>query len=110
MIIFNSENRFALDCTPEQAACLRRQFGGRRYARNWAVRTLKNDLDRYRETGRERTSPHWPPCASGGTRPRTPSAWIGRAVRHGGRPPSPPRPVMGEPPGPGEHDHVRAPV
>ena len=37
---------FALDCTPEQAACVRRQFGGRRYARNWAVRTLKEDLDR----------------------------------------------------------------
>ncbi len=33
--------QFALDCTPEQEACLRRQFGGRRYARNWAVRTLK---------------------------------------------------------------------
>jgi hypothetical protein len=26
--------QFALDCTPEQAACVRRQFGGRRYARN----------------------------------------------------------------------------
>jgi hypothetical protein len=31
---------FALDCTPEQEASLRRQFGGRRYAHNWAVRTL----------------------------------------------------------------------
>jgi putative transposase len=48
---------FALDCTPEQAASLRRQFGGRRYARNWAVRTLKNDLDRYRETGQETEKP-----------------------------------------------------
>ena len=48
---------FALDCTPGQAACLRRQFGGRRYARNWAVRTLKDDLDRYRETGQETEKP-----------------------------------------------------
>jgi putative transposase len=45
--------QFALDCTPEQAACVRRQFGGRRYARNWAVRTLKEDITRYRETGEE---------------------------------------------------------
>lgn len=42
---------FALDCTPDQAACVRRQFGGRRYARNWAVRTLKQDIARYRDTG-----------------------------------------------------------
>ena len=49
--------RFALDCTPEQEACLRRQFGGRRYARNWAVRTLKEDITRYRETGEETAVP-----------------------------------------------------
>ncbi|MQA60920.1 MAG: transposase [Actinophytocola sp.] len=42
---------FALDCTPAEAACVRRQFGGRRYARNWAVRTLKQDLTRYHESG-----------------------------------------------------------
>jgi putative transposase len=48
---------FALDCTPEQAACVRRQFGGRRYARNWAVRTLKDDLARYREVGEETEKP-----------------------------------------------------
>jgi putative transposase len=48
---------FALDCTPEQAARLRRQFGGRRYARNWAVRTLKDDLARYREAGEETEKP-----------------------------------------------------
>jgi putative transposase len=48
---------FALDPSAEQAACLRRQFGGRRYARNWAVRTLKADLDRYRETGEETEKP-----------------------------------------------------
>ena len=49
--------QFALDCTPEQAACVRRQFGGRRYARNWAVRTLKGDLTRYRETGEQTGAP-----------------------------------------------------
>jgi putative transposase len=48
---------FALDCTPEQAAVIRRQFGGRRYARNWAVRTLKEDLGRYRETGEQTDAP-----------------------------------------------------
>jgi putative transposase len=48
---------FALDPSPEQAACLRRQFGGRRYARNWAVRTLKEDLDRYHATGEETGKP-----------------------------------------------------
>ena len=48
---------FALDPTPAQAACLRRQFGGRRYARNWAVRTLKADLDRYHATGEETDKP-----------------------------------------------------
>jgi putative transposase len=48
---------FALDPTPAQAACLRRQFGGRRYARNWAVRTLKEDLDRYHATGEDTEKP-----------------------------------------------------
>lgn len=43
--------QFMLDLTPEQAACLRRQFGGRRKARNWCVAALKADLARYRETG-----------------------------------------------------------
>jgi hypothetical protein len=49
--------QFALDCTPEQAACVRRQFGGRRYGRNWAVRALKQDLTRYRETGEQTGAP-----------------------------------------------------
>jgi hypothetical protein len=49
--------QFALDCTPEQAACLRRQFGGRRFARNWAVRTLKEDITAYQETGEETEAP-----------------------------------------------------
>jgi putative transposase len=48
---------FALDPSPEQAACLRRHFGGRRYARNWAIRTLKTDLDRYQETGEQAAAP-----------------------------------------------------
>jgi putative transposase len=48
---------FALDPSPEQEACLRRQFGARRYARNWAVRTLKADLDRYHATGEETEKP-----------------------------------------------------
>ena len=48
---------FALDCTPEQEASLRRQFGGRRYARNWAVRTLKDDLDRYHVTAQDTEKP-----------------------------------------------------
>ena len=49
--------QFALDCTPEQAACVRRQFGGRRYALNWAVRTLKSDIDAYRATGAQTDKP-----------------------------------------------------
>jgi putative transposase len=52
--------RFALDPTAEQAACVRRQFGGRRYARNWAVRTLKEDLARYRQTGEQTAKPSLP--------------------------------------------------
>jgi putative transposase len=49
--------QFALDCTPEQEACLRRQFGGRRYARNWAVRTIKEDITAYQETGEQTEAP-----------------------------------------------------
>ncbi|MPZ53488.1 MAG: transposase [Acidimicrobiia bacterium] len=48
---------FALDPTPEQTACVSRQFGGRRKARNWAVATLKADLRRYHETGKETEKP-----------------------------------------------------
>jgi putative transposase len=51
---------FALDCTPEQAACVTRHFGARRYARNWAVRTLMEDLDRYRAAGEETGKPTLP--------------------------------------------------
>ncbi len=42
---------FALDPSPAQAACLRRQFGGRRYARNWAVRTSKKTWTGTRRPG-----------------------------------------------------------
>jgi putative transposase len=52
--------QFALDPTPAQAACVRRQFGGRRYARNWAVRILKADLARYRAAGQETDRPSLP--------------------------------------------------
>jgi putative transposase len=49
--------QFALDLTAEQAACVRRQFGARRYAHNWTVRTLKNDLAAYHATGAESPVP-----------------------------------------------------
>lgn len=52
--------QFALDPTPEQAACMRRQFGGRRKARNWAVARLKADLDAYHATGDETERPSLP--------------------------------------------------
>lgn len=48
---------FALDPTPVQAAVVRRQFGGRRYARNWTVRVLREDLDRYHATGEATAKP-----------------------------------------------------
>jgi hypothetical protein len=35
--------QFTLDLTGNQASMVRRQFGGRRYAYNWAVRTMKAD-------------------------------------------------------------------
>jgi putative transposase len=36
---------------------VQRQFGGRRYARNWAVRTLRKDRAQDRETGQEADAP-----------------------------------------------------
>lgn len=48
---------FALDPTPEQVACVHRQFGGRRYAHNWAVRTLKEHMDRFQATDEETDRP-----------------------------------------------------
>jgi putative transposase len=38
---------FALDLTGGQVGVLARQFGGRRYAYNWAVRTLKDDIEAF---------------------------------------------------------------
>lgn len=52
--------QFTLDPAPEQTACLRRQFGGRRKARNWAVATLKADLAAYHETGEATEKPSLP--------------------------------------------------
>lgn len=49
--------QFTLDPTVEQAACVRRQFGGRRKARNWAVATLKADLAAFHATGVETERP-----------------------------------------------------
>jgi putative transposase len=49
--------QFALDCTLEQAACVRRQFGGRRYAYNWAVRKMKTDLVAFHATTTESPPP-----------------------------------------------------
>ncbi|HEX7163257.1 MAG TPA: transposase, partial [Trebonia sp.] len=76
---------FALDCTPGQAACVRRQFGGRRYARNWAVRTLKDDIARYRETGEA----WWPEISkeafADGVRAAVDGYWNWQASRAGTR-------------------------
>jgi hypothetical protein len=72
--------QFALDLTPEQAACMRRQFGGRRYAYNWAVRTMKADIAAYHA---DRTGS--PPPSMIGMRKVEPGQ--GRRVRgcrHGG--------------------------
>jgi putative transposase len=52
--------QFTLDPTVDQAVCVRRQFGGRRYARNWAVRTLTQDLANYRQTGEGTAKPSLP--------------------------------------------------
>lgn len=48
---------FALDPTPEQRVAIARHFGGRRKAHNWAVATLKADLDAFHATGVEHPKP-----------------------------------------------------
>jgi putative transposase len=48
---------FALDLTDDQRASVNRQFGARRYARNWAVATMKADLSDYLATGAETPPP-----------------------------------------------------
>lgn len=52
--------QFTLDPTDVQVACVRRQFGGRRKARNWAVATLKADLAAYHVAGEETQKPSLP--------------------------------------------------
>src|SRR5579883_3590751 len=47
--------QLALDPTSERWQAIRRQGGGRRSASNWAVRTLKADLDTDRERGAPRS-------------------------------------------------------
>ena len=49
--------QFALDCTPEHAGCVRRQFGGRRCARNWVVGTLTSGIAADHGTGVETDTP-----------------------------------------------------
>jgi len=48
---------FALDCTDEQRRICARQFGGRRYAYNWTLRTIKAGMDAYNATGTESEKP-----------------------------------------------------
>lgn len=43
--------RFTLDPTEDQARALARHFGARRKAYNWAVATLKADIEAWRVTG-----------------------------------------------------------
>ena len=49
--------QFALDPTPEQWQAIRRQWGGRRYAFNWTVRTMKADMEAWRATGESGEAP-----------------------------------------------------
>ena len=42
---------FSLDPAEDQGEAIRRHFGARRFAYNWAVEQLKRDLDLYREQG-----------------------------------------------------------
>ena len=49
--------RFTLDPTEDQARALARHFGARRKAYNWAVATLKTDIDARHTTGVETAKP-----------------------------------------------------
>ena len=49
--------RFTLDPTEDQARALARHFGARRKAYNWAVATLKTDIDAWHTTGVETEQP-----------------------------------------------------
>lgn len=48
---------FAADLNDEQRRVLSRQFGGRRYGHNWAVRTLKADIEAFHADGVENEKP-----------------------------------------------------
>lgn len=49
--------QFTLDLTEDQVSVVRRQFGGRRYACNWAIRTMMADLAAHRDLGIESPVP-----------------------------------------------------
>ena len=49
--------RFTLDPTESQAKALARHFGARRTAYNWAVATLRADIEAWQATGSEREKP-----------------------------------------------------
>ena len=49
--------RFTLDPTEDQARSLARHFGARRKAYNWAVATLKADIEAWHATGVETAKP-----------------------------------------------------
>jgi putative transposase len=49
--------RFTLDPTEDQARAMARHFGARRKAYNWAVATLKADIEAWRATGVETAKP-----------------------------------------------------
>jgi putative transposase len=48
---------FALEPTLEQSAQIARFFGARRFAFNWTLATINDDLERYRETGESGPAP-----------------------------------------------------
>jgi putative transposase len=49
--------QFALDLTDDQRRICARQWGGRRYAYNWTLRTIKTGVDNYNATGVESEPP-----------------------------------------------------
>jgi len=49
--------QFALDLTDEQRSLVNRQFGGRRVAFNWTLRTLRADIERYHTEAVETDKP-----------------------------------------------------
>src|SRR5215472_9131424 len=49
--------QFTLDLAPDELSCVRRQFGGRRYAYNWAVRTMKAGIAAFHANGAESPPP-----------------------------------------------------